>query len=150
MAELLDYGVEFSSCKFNLELENIRSGDETIVTFSVTLVSRYGTIKEEITCLKSDLLFMLETIQDVIDTEKTNFISTDEPGLFMEVRHIQKLEDETLFNVLFVIDAGISGPKQVSTDTGPALYVTVTKRQMQTFKENLILELDQVLKSKNN
>ncbi|WP_085994165.1 hypothetical protein [Oceanobacillus senegalensis] len=144
MAELLDYGVEFSSCKINLEIERIASGDETVVTFNVTLVSRYGTIKEEITCLKNDLLFMLETIQDVIDTEKPNFISTDEPGLFMEVKHAQKLENETLFSVLFVIDAGISGPKQVSTDTGPALYITVKKEQLQTFKENLILELDKV------
>ncbi|MFD1361717.1 hypothetical protein [Lentibacillus salinarum] len=142
MAELLDYGVKFNSCKIDLEIEKIEPKDETSVTFNVTLVSKYSTIKEKITCLKNDFLFMLETTQDIINTENPSFISTNEPGFFMEVTNAQKLENETLFSVLFVLDGGIFGPNQVSTDTGPALYMMVTKSQFQTFKENLVSELD--------
>lgn len=152
MAKLLDFQYEYSLCKFELNILNVTvyNESETTITFTVNLINRYCSVVEQVTCLESDIIPMLERLQNAAENYKPmevhiNYLN--EPGFFMNLyrNHVYEtsLKTDSLLTVFLVIDSGFfSDAKKVSTATGPALCLQVSVKQLIKFKNDIITEIN--------
>lgn len=140
MAILKDAAYQFNGCEFEIILKEIE--EEGIIS---TVFFRFGTsfpeLEADISCLQKDLISAFLDMKN-IDTITPKVFTTQDPGL--SIYYIPESTrngiDDVLYRLIFVIDAGEIN-QYIATETGPALCLLVTKKQIDSFVQEYISEM---------
>jgi hypothetical protein len=141
MAILKDAAYQFNGCEFEIIL--IRKEEEGIIN---TIFFRFGTsfpeLKADISCLQKDLISAFLDMKN-IDTLSPKLFTTQDPGLSIYYTPESPRDgiDDVLYRLIFVLDAGEIN-QHVATETGPALCLLVTKKQINSFVQEYINEIN--------
>lgn len=140
MAILKDAAYQINGCEFEIILKE--KEDEGIIS---TIFFRFGTIfpelKTDISCLQKDLISAFLDMKN-IDTVSPKLFTTQDPGLsiyYIPESPRSGIED-VLYRLIFVLDAGEIN-QYIATETGPALCLLVTKKQIDSFVQECIHEI---------
>lgn len=142
MALLKDDNYDITGCEIEYRVKNI--SDESA---NVSISFRYGGSFPNIevnqqTILRSDIKSLFYKLSHL--EECTNhYFETQEPGLtiYCIAEKPRDFVPEQLYKLIFVLDAG-EFTKYIGTETGPACCLMVTKKQLETFYQQILEELN--------
>ncbi|MEC0174611.1 hypothetical protein P4H83_06970 [Paenibacillus favisporus] len=140
MAILKDAAYQFNGCEFEIILKE-KEEEGIISTVFFRFGTRFPELKADISCLQKDLISAFLDMKN-IDTITPKVFTTQDPGL--SIYYIPESTrngiDDVLYRLIFVIDAGEIN-QYIATDTGPALCLLVTKKQINSFVQEYISEM---------